>query len=287
CPGMIPNAVNSSGAMVGRTCPDGGGPTHAWYWSDATGLIDLTALGAQTAEDINDAGFVTGRSNAGPAYIWSLATGLTLIGTLPPPYEDYAEGQGLNEHNEVVGYSANGIPGSDPWRAFLWDAGVMIEIAPTLLSRSAAEAINEHTHVVGNMGTSSTPRRDAWLWTPEGGTFLLTTESVGAPGFSGYRQAADINDLGQILLMGDNLNIPLDPSRALILTPIGLPPVCPADFNGDGQVTTADISGFLAAWFNDVSSGTTVSDFDNSGSVTTSDISAFLAAWFQAVNTGC
>ncbi|HYE03671.1 MAG TPA: GC-type dockerin domain-anchored protein [Phycisphaerales bacterium] len=64
-------------------------------------------------------------------------------------------------------------------------------------------------------------------------------------------------------------------------------PPCPADFNGDGLITTSDISAFLAAWFNDVTNGTLNADFNGSGTTTTSDITSFLAAWFAGVQTGC
>ncbi|HYE02993.1 MAG TPA: VCBS repeat-containing protein [Phycisphaerales bacterium] len=63
-------------------------------------------------------------------------------------------------------------------------------------------------------------------------------------------------------------------------------PPCPADRNGDGQVTTADISTFLSQWFSDIANGTLVADFNQSGTVTTADVSAFLNAWFTAVSGG-
>ncbi|HYE03618.1 MAG TPA: kelch repeat-containing protein [Phycisphaerales bacterium] len=62
---------------------------------------------------------------------------------------------------------------------------------------------------------------------------------------------------------------------------------CPADFNGDGLVTTSDISSFLGAWFSDLANGTTVADFNSDGLVTTSDISSFLGAWFGDLAGGC
>ena len=52
-------------------------------------------------------------------------------------------------------------------------------------------------------------------------------------------------------------------------------------------MNTADITGFLAAWFQDLAAGTTIADFDYSGTVRAGDFSAFLSAWFQAVSGGC
>ncbi|MBC7833549.1 MAG: hypothetical protein H7Y88_00430 [Phycisphaerales bacterium] len=62
---------------------------------------------------------------------------------------------------------------------------------------------------------------------------------------------------------------------------------CPADFNGDEAVTSADITAYLAPWFTDLSSGTTVAGFNNSGATTSADITAFLGAWFEALAQAC
>ncbi|MBC7834104.1 MAG: hypothetical protein H7Y88_03265 [Phycisphaerales bacterium] len=65
--------------------------------------------------------------------------------------------------------------------------------------------------------------------------------------------------------------------------------VCPADFNGSFTVTSADITAFLGAWFDDLASGVPPfeADFNNSGTVTSADITSFLAAWFLSIQNGC
>lgn len=70
------------------------------------------------------------------------------------------------------------------------------------------------------------------------------------------------------------------------LTPLA-PPPCPADFDGSGSVSSADITSFLSAWFADLTSGTLTADFNQSGSTTSADITAFLGAWFAAIADGC
>jgi len=65
------------------------------------------------------------------------------------------------------------------------------------------------------------------------------------------------------------------------------PVPCPADFDGSGTVGTADLTAFLAAWFNDLADGTREADFNASGQTTTADITAFLGAWFAAAAGGC
>jgi hypothetical protein len=50
-------------------------------------------------------------------------------------------------------------------------------------------------------------------------------------------------------------------------------PECPADFDGDGDVDTADLLHLLAAW------GTPDGDVDGDGDTDTADLLALLAAW--------
>jgi len=50
-------------------------------------------------------------------------------------------------------------------------------------------------------------------------------------------------------------------------------PRCPADFDGDGDVDTADLLHLLGAW------GTPDGDVDGDGGTDTADLLALLAAW--------
>jgi hypothetical protein len=51
------------------------------------------------------------------------------------------------------------------------------------------------------------------------------------------------------------------------------PPECPADFDGDGDVDTADLVFLLGAW------GTPDGDVDGDGDTDTADLLALLGAW--------
>lgn len=51
---------------------------------------------------------------------------------------------------------------------------------------------------------------------------------------------------------------------------------CPADFNGTGGLTVADIFDFLNAWF----ASSPSADFNHTGGITVADIFDFLNAWF-------
>lgn len=57
--------------------------------------------------------------------------------------------------------------------------------------------------------------------------------------------------------------------------------LCPADFDGDGQIAVPDIFAFLSAWFAGPESASAWrTDFDGSCGVGVPDIFAFLSAWF-------
>ncbi len=57
-------------------------------------------------------------------------------------------------------------------------------------------------------------------------------------------------------------------------------PVVRSDIDGDGAITSSDISAFLTLWLADVTGQSPGSgDFDGDGTTNSSDISAFLAAW--------
>lgn len=62
---------------------------------------------------------------------------------------------------------------------------------------------------------------------------------------------------------------------------------CPADWNGDGNIDSSDISAFISSWLASIASGTLDADFDGDGVVNSSDISAFLTAWLAAVGGWC
>lgn len=63
--------------------------------------------------------------------------------------------------------------------------------------------------------------------------------------------------------------------------------LCPADFDGNSTVNSADISAFLTRWLADVTEGGGYADFDASGTTNSTDISAFLSDWLAAVLGGC
>jgi hypothetical protein len=55
------------------------------------------------------------------------------------------------------------------------------------------------------------------------------------------------------------------------------PPPCPADLNGDGSVTGADIGALLGAW--GACPAGCAADLDGSGAVSGADLGVLLGAW--------
>jgi len=78
-----------------------------------------------------------------------------------------------------------------------------------------------------------------------------------------------------------------DGTYAVTFTVTSLPSTCAVDWNGDGTVTSSDISAFLTAWLASLNDQTLDADFDGNGTVNSTDISAFLTAWLVAVQEGC
>jgi spore coat protein H len=67
-------------------------------------------------------------------------------------------------------------------------------------------------------------------------------------------------------------------------TPCGT--ACPADWNGDDDVNSLDISAFITSWLGSVNSPNLVADFNGDSVVNSGDISAFITAWLASLG-GC
>lgn len=117
----VPVQMNELGHCVGFGTTTGY-IDHPWFWSPATGIIDLGTLeGTEegTAEDVNDRNEVVGECYlegfAPRGFIWSPATGMTEIQSpLGRFVEIYA--RSINNHSVVVGdMNFNGT-----WHPFRW-----------------------------------------------------------------------------------------------------------------------------------------------------------------------
>jgi probable HAF family extracellular repeat protein len=134
-------AVGASGSCANTVPPPFAGGPHAVLWEKDGTPTDLRDLGGKAnallglgniALAINNQAQVVGASAAldvhgattDHAFLWTRATGMRDLGTLPPG-DVGSGGVGINDRGEVVGVSldASGNP-----RAFLWQDGVMTDL---------------------------------------------------------------------------------------------------------------------------------------------------------------
>ncbi|MBC7834595.1 MAG: hypothetical protein H7Y88_05780 [Phycisphaerales bacterium] len=73
------------------------------------------------------------------------------------------------------------------------------------------------------------------------------------------------------------------PSEAIVLSSMF---GCTADYNADFEVTSADITAYLQAWFADLANGTHAADLNFDGLTGSADITLFLQRWFQGLMDG-
>lgn len=278
--GSIPGAINNNGEVLGSVTPFSlTNPGDNFYWSEASGMIDPTPGATATMNDLNDAGVVAG-GGVGGVTTWDLRTGeVTVLGTLPDPFNDAARALSINE--------SGGLAGTSTWvassstrlhHAFVSDGeeGVLGDIGGIGASeRHTAYAINEHGEVAGYSAyNSSNIDHYAWVYLPEHGVRRLLEALERPADWNSIHGARGINDRGQVIAGGSRANGPDPFRRGLLLTPI-VP--CPADFNGDGTLDSTDVFAYLAAFFD----ASPDADVNQDGVVVSDDFFSFLAAYFD------
>lgn len=274
--GAKPMAINNLDEIVGLATRSGG--YDSFYWSDATGIVDVTPESMAELYDINDAGLACGGrdfSSGGGVKIWNLRTGEAIdYGTLPEA-DNYGLGRGFNEAGELVGYSTD-VQGSEHLHhgLFLSEGQSMLAIPGIPSNSSVARSINEHGVVVGNGITQSGSNGNAWVWHSDFGGMRLYDRVDNKLEFNGLRGAFSINDRGAIVCGADRSS-GADPFRRSVL----LVPIVPGDVDGDGDVDLADLALLLGAFgtcggdvgFNGAA------DLDQSGCIELSDLTVVLA----------
>lgn len=156
--GMLPGAnpytlattVGPNGNVAGYAfyLPDG--HIHAFWWTEATGMIDIGPAGTDSwAKGVNGHGQVVGNftplldgaqivkyfsgERVQHAFLWSQTDGFVDLGTIPNPgfltepnniWEAYIDSYayGINEKGQIVGYSSTyGLSRCGVNRAFVWN----------------------------------------------------------------------------------------------------------------------------------------------------------------------
>lgn len=239
------NDINASVQVVGFSSPTRDGQnSRAFFWSAATGMVDIGTLGGLYAQAsaINDAGFITGFaqtadsvSKAIDAFLYQpiSVTGRDIkqmrdLGTLGG---NSSVGTSLNANNHVVGYSTLDDT-KQRTHAFFHDGVAMKDLgslgAKTLesdqsiaLGINVADQVVGYTFLPGNLtpsGPRPQPEQVAFFY--QNGQMIDLNTLIG-PLASKYRllAATAINDKAQIVAIAlSNVTKTL---RAVLLTPTG------------------------------------------------------------------
>lgn len=180
-------AINNAGQVTGGASVDAQGTiVHAYRWSQAAGMVDLSlpGQGNSLGVNINNKGQVVGTANFNPAnfnvrhaFFWSPQTRMLDIGAFGlPPSDSYSDATALNDSGTAVGYSPGPDGGVSDLLAFRWTRAEGIRGIGTLPSEfTYANDINAAGHIVGGSPFSSSGVAHAFLWTPREGLKDLRT----------------------------------------------------------------------------------------------------------------
>lgn len=199
-PRSLGRAINNSGVVVGESRTDNGETHAAWFFDDDVTDLGLTFGLQSQANDINDAGVVTGWFHSAPGEpVWSFIRdpdggirqfGSALGGTS-------AQATGINQAGIVVG---NASDDEGYQRAFVYEGGQMRSLGTLGGLNSYARAINSSNVIVGSSENQNFGRR-AFIYSDGRMTDLNRLIPLSTVGV--LTEAVAINDRGQILANGN------------------------------------------------------------------------------------
>lgn len=250
--------VNNLGQVVGSadTEVDGRQVDRAFFWSAATGMVDLGTLGGESsgAEGINDAGQVVGLADTAAGEPSGFVFQVNADGTVasrqslalppdrvsPPITYEFTDATAINAAGVPVGY-AQAVLGPTggrfkQLRPVRWPspAGPAVDLGVLPGGTGfahQAKAINGPGQVVGVGNTGSGNSQRAFFWSSAAGMRDLSL--VLGRNFLEVVDATGINDAQQVAATGI-LNV--GPAHALLLN------VCPQDVTGWPRVTLGPVS---------------------------------------------
>jgi probable HAF family extracellular repeat protein len=164
-------AINNRGVIAGiSTDQDSFFRPVLWKRGQPFDLGTPQGYGSGVALDINERGQAVGYvfDEVNRAALWTDGAAIDL-GTLPGDTDSFA--LGINDRGQVVGFSRNIQAGTV--RAFIWEDGVMRELAAPPGAFAWAEDINNRGQVAGTVNPTSHPRaavHNGDIFEPFGGT---------------------------------------------------------------------------------------------------------------------
>lgn len=223
--------VNDLGEVVGSASV--GSSTHAFLHTGGAGMVDITpGAGLAVAEDINNAGQVTGRVD-GQAFRWTNGV-LQRLGV--PEGFAFSFGFGINDSGQVAGSTTSATGNSE--RIVRFTDGVGWEILGGAGETNIGFGINNDGTVVGQGRPAGGLLRAVIYFD---GLGLLALEDLVTTTDWFLDVAYDINDAGQVVALG--FSRITGESAALRLTPEQQPPPASGMHVGDVSVTLRVRSG--------------------------------------------
>ena len=188
--------INDANQLTGQRYQ--GSTVHAFVWDPAAqSIVYIPALpgGIHTVGNaINNLGHVTGTGNTGIAYtglFWTPEAGSQDIGSLAG--SQYTAGQGLNDHDEIVGINSPELGG------FYWSGATgMVALQSLGGSMSPAFGINNGGMISG-YSTTSTGATHAALWS----SYLAAPMDLGTLPGGTNSYARGLNNNGMVVGYAD------------------------------------------------------------------------------------